>query len=104
MARTQSRWLWISLLISLAIIAVVLLLTINQDTLYYLQHLDPYFLVIAVAFRILSLAFWGGKIKYLSRGLLYSIGLLRSFEIGTGQPHSGCGHSRSGGRGARADS
>ncbi len=67
------KWIWISIGFSIAVIAIVLLTTFDENTLVYLRKLDPWFLFYAVLLRIASLLFWSGRIKVMSHSLGYKV-------------------------------
>jgi uncharacterized protein (TIRG00374 family) len=65
----KQRWIWISFVLSAAIIALLLLRTVDENTLFYLQSLHPSILLAAFGLRLLALGIWGLRIRVLSRGV-----------------------------------
>ena len=65
----KQRWIWISFALSAGIITLLLLRTVDEHTLPYLQSLHPSILLLALALRLLSLNIWGLRIRVLSRGI-----------------------------------
>ncbi len=73
MDRGQKKLLMISLGISLAVLFVVLLLTIDADTLTALKSCMPALLILAFALHIVSIFFWAARIKLMCRSLGYKV-------------------------------
>jgi uncharacterized protein (TIRG00374 family) len=65
----KQRWIWISFALSAGIIVVLLLRTVDENTLPYLQSLHPSILLAALGLRLLALGIWGLRIWVLSRGV-----------------------------------
>lgn len=69
----QRKWLAVSIGFSIAVLAAVLYFTIDDTTITYLQHLDPFFLFLALLLHMLSLCFWALRIKFMAKYLGYDI-------------------------------
>jgi uncharacterized protein (TIRG00374 family) len=65
----KQHWIWISFALSAGIIVVLLLRTVDENTLPYLQSLHPSILLAALGLRLLALGIWGLRIVVLSRGV-----------------------------------
>jgi len=81
MDRSQVKWLYISVGFSLAVLIVILALTINENTITYLQQVNPYFLLLAFLTHILTMCFWAMRVKKLSSSLGYRIGFWYSLNL-----------------------
>ena len=81
MDKKQKRLLIISLAISLTVLFVVLIITINEDTLKALQSCIPAFLILAIVMHIISLFFWAARIKLMCRSLGYKVTMRHSFNL-----------------------
>ncbi len=75
MKKKQLKWLFISLVFSIAVISLVLYFTIDETTLDYLARLNPVFLVLALFLHFMSLLFWSLRIQLMAKSLGYSVGL-----------------------------
>ncbi|MHC1626618.1 MAG: lysylphosphatidylglycerol synthase transmembrane domain-containing protein [Methanoculleaceae archaeon] len=73
MKKSQRKWLWISITISLVVLTAVLYLTIDEQTIRYLAAFDPVYLVAALCLHLLALGFWGLRVMTMSRSLGYSV-------------------------------
>jgi glycosyltransferase 2 family protein len=81
MGRSDGKWVWISILISAIILAGVLLLTIDEETFFYLDRLNPAFLLLALVFRAVVLGCWAMRIRLISQGLGYSVRFARILHL-----------------------
>lgn len=81
MDKRQRKWLFLSLGISLAVIFIILIFTIDADTFIALQHCIPAFLILALAMHIVSLVFWALRIKLMCRSLGYRVTLRHCFNL-----------------------
>jgi uncharacterized protein (TIRG00374 family) len=81
MERRQKKWVAFSVVLSSIILAVMLALTIDQQTLTYLRRLNPLFLVLAFGLRIGSLVCWAIRLQVMSRALGYRVKFTRAFHI-----------------------
>jgi glycosyltransferase 2 family protein len=67
-------WFAISIFFSLAVIILVFVTTFNQETIGYILRFNVIFLILAIAFRLVALGFWGLRIKVMSASLGYRVG------------------------------
>jgi uncharacterized protein (TIRG00374 family) len=81
MEKSQVKWLYISVGFSLAVLIVILLLTINENTLTYLKEINPWFLLLAFATHLLTMCFWAMRVKMMSGSLGYRIGFWYSLNL-----------------------
>jgi len=81
MDRSQKKWLYISITFSLAVLVVILYLTINANTIQYLQKINPWFLLLAFLTHILTMCFWAMRVKKMSGSLGYPIRFLYSLNL-----------------------
>lgn len=81
MDKKQKKLLFISLGISLGVLFIVLILTINEDTITALQSCIPAFLLLAVGMHVVSLVFWAARIKMMCRSLGYKVPFRHCFNL-----------------------
>ncbi|HJJ39500.1 MAG TPA: flippase-like domain-containing protein [Methanocorpusculum sp.] len=81
MDKKQKRLLVISLAISLTVLFIVLIITINEETISALQSCIPAFLILAIAMHIISLFFWAARIKLMCRSLGYKVSMRHCFNL-----------------------
>ncbi len=81
MEKSQKKWLYISIGFSLAVLIVILYLTINENTVQYLQKINPWFLLLAFLTHILTMCFWALRVKKMSGSLGYQIGFFYSLNL-----------------------
>lgn len=81
MEKSQKKLLFLSLGISLAVLFVVLIVTIDTNTFVALEKCIPGFIILALAMHILSLVFWALRIKLMCRSLGYKVSFLHSFNL-----------------------
>lgn len=81
MDRSQVKWLYISVGFSLAVLIIILALTINENTIVYLQQVNPIFLILAFITHILTMCFWAMRVKKLSGSLGYRVGFWYSLNL-----------------------
>lgn len=81
MEKSQKKWLYISIGFSLAVLIVILYLTINENTVQYLQKINPWFLLLAFLTHILTMCFWAWRVKKMSGSLGYNIGFFYSLNL-----------------------
>ncbi len=81
MERSQVKWIWISIAFSLLVLVGVLITTYDKNTLDYLLHFNPYYLLLAIALRTGSLVFWALRIQKMAESLGYKIPFLYSFNL-----------------------
>ena len=60
-------WLPISILISIVMIALVIYMTVDRETIHYLFKIDPFFILIAISLHIASWFVWALRILILSK-------------------------------------
>ncbi|MDD1695052.1 MAG: flippase-like domain-containing protein [Methanoregula sp.] len=81
MERSQVKWLYISVGFSLAVLIIILVLTINENTITYLQQINPWFLLLAFLTHLLTMCFWAMRVKQMSGSLGYRIGFWYSLNL-----------------------
>ncbi len=81
MERSQVKWLYISVGFSLAVLIVILYLTINENTITYLQKINPLFLILAFLTHLMTMCFWAMRVKKMSGSLGYRIGFWYSLNL-----------------------
>ncbi len=81
MERSQWKWLYISIGFSLVVLIVILFLTINENTLGYLEKINPIFLLLAFLTHLLTMCFWAMRVKKMSLSLGYKIPFLYSLNL-----------------------
>src|SRR5208282_3064836 len=81
MERSQKKWLYISIGFSLTVLIVILYLTINANTIQYLQKINPLFLLLAFLTHILTMCFWAMRVKKMSGSLGYPIKFFYSLNL-----------------------
>ena len=81
MDKSQKRWLFISLGISLAVLFAMLILTFDTSTLDELEKCNPWILLLALVMHIFSLGFWALRIKFMCRSLGYKVPFFHSFNL-----------------------
>ena len=81
MEKSQVKWLYISIGFSLLVLIIILFLTINENTVQYLQKINPFFLLLAFLTHILSMCFWALRVQKMSGSLGYRIGFFYSLNL-----------------------
>lgn len=81
MDRSQAKWLYISVGFSLIVLVIILALTINENTLVYLQEINPVFLLLAFLTHILTMCFWALRVQKMTLSLGYRIGFFYSLNL-----------------------
>lgn len=89
MDKTQRRWTWLSIGFSLVVLAVVLYLTVDRNTLELLLNFNPFYLLLALLLRTFSLVFWAFRMTELSKALRYRVGVRYSFLVVTANLFAG---------------
>jgi len=79
--RSQVKWLYISVGFSLAVLIVILYLTINENTVTYLQKINPIFLLLAFLTHLMTMCFWAMRVKKMTGSLGYRIGFWYSLNL-----------------------
>ena len=80
MKPSQKKWIWISLAFSAITLLIIILSTIDENTLHYLQQIHIWFLLAAIAFRFISFTLWAFRLKLMARSLGYYVSLLHCFN------------------------
>lgn len=81
MDRSQLKWVWASVGLSVIVLAFLILTTFNQDTIHYILALNIWFLLIALLFRIGSLVFWAWRVQAMSGSLGYAVPFRHAFNL-----------------------
>jgi uncharacterized protein (TIRG00374 family) len=81
MEKSQVKWLYISIGFSILVLIIILFLTINENTVRYLQQINPLFLLLAFMTHILTMCFWAMRVKKMSGSLGYPIGFFYSLNL-----------------------
>jgi hypothetical protein len=81
MDKSQRKWLFISVGFSLVVLVVILFFTINENTLMYLQKMNPWFLLLAFLTHVLTMCFWAWRVKKMAGSLGYCIGFFYSLNL-----------------------
>jgi conserved hypothetical protein len=81
MEQSQRKWLYISIVFSLVVLAVILFFTINANTIEYLKKVNPWFLLLAFLTHILTMCFWAMRVKKMSGSLGYPIKFFYSLNL-----------------------
>jgi uncharacterized protein (TIRG00374 family) len=79
--RSTWKWLLISVAFSIVVLAVVLLFTINDQTIDSLHKINPVFLALAFIAHLLTLCFWAWRVQLMSGSLGYRLGFLYSLNL-----------------------
>jgi uncharacterized protein (TIRG00374 family) len=79
--RSQWKWLVVSLAFSLVVLALVLYFTVTKETFLYLRRLNPFFLVLAIAFHFLAYGFWAMRIKVMAKSLGHRVGFMYCLNL-----------------------
>jgi uncharacterized protein (TIRG00374 family) len=81
MEKSQVKWLYISIGFSLLVLVIILLLTVNENTVQYLKEINPFFLLLAFLIHVLSMCFWALRIQKMTGSLGYRIGFFYSLNL-----------------------
>jgi len=81
MDKSQVKWLYISVGFSLAVLIIILFFTINENTITYLQQVNPGFLILAFLTHLLTMCFWAMRVKTMSGSLGYRVGFWYSLNL-----------------------
>ena len=81
MDRNQWKWLAISILFSVVVLALVLYFTIDENTIQYLSKLQPLYLLAALLLHLGSLCAWALRIKFMSKSLGYKVPFLHCLNM-----------------------
>ncbi|MDR2855887.1 MAG: flippase-like domain-containing protein [Methanomicrobiales archaeon] len=78
---SQKKWIWISLIFSVLVLFIIILSTVDENTFDYLQSINIWFLLAAIALRFISFALWALRIKLMSHSLGYQVSFLHCFNM-----------------------
>jgi uncharacterized protein (TIRG00374 family) len=81
MDSSQRKWLFISVGFSLVVLIVILYFTINENTLTYIQKINPWFLLLAFLTHVLTMCFWAWRVQKMTGSLGYRIGFFYSLNL-----------------------
>jgi len=81
MDKSQVKWLYISVGFSLVVLIIILFFTINENTITYLQQVNPWFLLLAFLTHLLTMCFWAMRVKTMSGSLGYKVGFWYSLNL-----------------------
>jgi uncharacterized protein (TIRG00374 family) len=81
MDTSQRKWLFISVGFSLLVLVVILFFTINENTLSYIQKVNPLFLLLAFLTHVLTMCFWAWRVQKMTGSLGYRIGFFYSLNL-----------------------
>jgi len=81
MDQSQRKWLFISVGFSILVLVVILIFTINENTLTYLNRINPWFLLLAFLTHVLTMCFWAWRVQKMTLSLGYRIGFLYSLNL-----------------------
>jgi len=81
MDKSQVKWLYISVGFSLVVLIIILFFTINENTITYLQQVNPWFLLLAFLTHLLTMCFWAMRVKTMSGSLGYRVGFWYSLNL-----------------------
>ena len=81
MDKSQVKWLYISVGFSLVVLIIILFFTINENTITYLQKVNPWFLLLAFLTHLLTMCFWAMRVKTMSGSLGYRVGFWYSLNL-----------------------
>ena len=80
MKPSQKKWIWISLAFSAITLLIIILSTIDENTIDYLQKINIWFLLAAIALRFASFTFLTLRLKLMARSLGYHAPFLHCFN------------------------
>jgi len=75
------KWLMMGLAISIISVILILIFTVDSETVNSLRRIQPIYLLIAIGVHVLSWFVWGLRMKLLTESLGGKISLWRSTEI-----------------------
>ena len=81
MERSQWKWLVVSIAFSVVVLAIVLLFTINDQTIDSLRKINPVFLLLAFIAHICTMCFWAWRVQLMTNSLGYRVGFLYSLNL-----------------------
>ncbi|MBT8507501.1 lysylphosphatidylglycerol synthetase [Methanomicrobiaceae archaeon CYW5] len=80
MEKKQWKWLAISVAFSTVVLLIVLWLTIDENTIDYLQHAKLQYLIFALVLHMGAFVFWALRMKMMSHSLGYHVPFLHSLN------------------------
>ena len=78
---SQKKWIWISLAFSVLALLIIILSTIDENTVDYLLRINIWFLLVAIGFRFISFALWAFRIQFMAHSLGYRVSFLHCFNM-----------------------
>ena len=72
---SSRSWFALSIFFSLTVIIIVFATTFDEETIGYILNFNIYFLILAIAFRLIALGIWGLRIQVMSGSLGYHVPL-----------------------------
>ncbi|MBP2030125.1 uncharacterized protein (TIRG00374 family) [Methanohalophilus levihalophilus] len=79
--KKTTKWIALSFLISLVVMAAVLVYTIDANTLESIRNIKPAYIVLAILLHLTSFLVWGLRTSVLSKALGYEIELTKAVQI-----------------------
>jgi uncharacterized protein (TIRG00374 family) len=76
-----TKWITTSILISILSIAVILILTLDKNTVAVIREIRPEYILAAFVIHIFSFVVWGMRVRVMSSTLGHKINLLKASEI-----------------------
>ncbi len=76
-----TKWITASILISILSIAVILIFTLNKNTIAVIREIRPEYLLAALVIHLFSFIVWGLRLRAMSSALGHKINLLKASEI-----------------------
>jgi uncharacterized protein (TIRG00374 family) len=81
MDQSQRKWLFISVGFSIFVLVVILVFTINENTITYLSRINPWFLLLAFLTHVLTMCFWALRVQKMALSLGYRIDFFYSLNL-----------------------
>jgi glycosyltransferase 2 family protein len=81
MDQSQRKWLFISVGFSILVLVVILIFTINENTITYVSKINPWFLLLAFLTHVLTMCFWACRVQKMTLSLGYRIGFFYSLNL-----------------------
>jgi glycosyltransferase 2 family protein len=76
-----AKWITSSILISILSIAVILIVTLDKNTVAVVREIRPEYILAALLIHIFSFVVWGMRVRVMSSALGHQINLLKASEI-----------------------
>jgi uncharacterized protein (TIRG00374 family) len=80
MKHSQKKWIWVSLAFSAIALLIIIFSTVDENTLDYLQKINIWVLLAAIAFRFVSFTLWALRMKLMAHSLGYHVPFLHCFN------------------------